>query len=88
MSNNFFYFMMYNKCSMGTPTNKTQNASDQSTINLSVIMTRHYPKYFAILHVVGGVVNLKKKKKKKTLFLQEHDRKHEPSNGHIKHEAV
>ena len=46
-------------------------------------MTQQYPKKFAILHIVGGVVN-----STKHLFLQEYDRKLEPSNRHIKHGAV
>ena len=68
---------------MGTSTNKPPKALIQSTINLSVIMTEQYPKKFAILHMLGWVVN-----SKKHLSLQECDRKHELSNEHIKHEAV
>ena len=61
----FFYFMMYNKCSMGILINKPQNASDQSTLKLSVIMTQHYRQKFAILHIVDGdVINFYK-----TLFV-------------------
>ena len=52
----FFYFMMHNRCSMGILINKPQNASDQSTLKLSVIMTQHYRQNFAILHMVGGDV--------------------------------
>ena len=61
---------------------KPQIAANQSTINMSVIITQHYPQKFAILHMVGWVVNSTK------MILQEHDRKREPSNGHIKHKAV
>ena len=47
------------------------------------------PSKFAILHMVGGVANsTKKKNKQQNLCLQEYDRKHQPRNGHIKHEAV
>ena len=79
MSNiNLFYFIMYNKCSMGTLTNNP-------TIDLfmQVIMTQCFPPKFVILHMVGGVVN-----STKHLFLQEYDRKHQPSNGHTKQDAV
>ena len=52
--------MMYNKCSVGTLTKKPQK-DGHSTINMSAIMTQHYPQKFAILHMVGGVVNSTKK---------------------------
>ena len=70
--------MMCNKCSMGTLTKKPKKAESLSTINMSVIMTQHYPQKFVILHMVGGVVN----STKKNLFLQKYDRKRDPSNGH------
>ena len=42
------------------------------------------PSKFAILHMVGGVVN----STKTTCFYRNIDRIHQPSNGHIMHEAV
>ena len=68
---------------MGTLTNKPNKAYNQSTINLSVIMTQHYPQKFANLHMVDAVVN-----STNNLFAQEFDHKHEPNNGHVKHKAV
>ena len=41
------------------------------------------PSNFAILHMVGGAVN-----STINLVLQEYDRKHQPSHGHIEHETV